>query len=366
MAATTSRNAELALDANGKFLGAAGAHPRQHGRLSLDLRALRADLPLRHAAGRRVHDAGDLLRGEGGLHQHRAGRRLSRRRPAGGDLPARAPDGRRGAGDAASTASRSAGATSSRPTPSPTRRRSRCSTTAATTTRRSTQALETADWAGFEARRAEAAKRGKLRGIGISTYLEACGIAPSAVVGSARRPRRPLRGRHHPRASDRQRHGADRRAQPRPGPRDDLRAAGRRPARRADRAGRHRARRHRQGALRHGHLRLALARGRRLGDGQGDGQDHRQGQEDRRPPDGGLGRRHRVRPRHLPRRRHRQDEDAGRDRARPPTCRTTTRSTRSSPASRRPPSTTRRTSPIPAAATSPRSRSTPRPARSQW
>ena len=45
-------------------------------------------------------------------------------------------------------------------------------------------ALKNADWDGFEARRAEAIKRGKLRGIGISTYLEACGIAPSAVVGS--------------------------------------------------------------------------------------------------------------------------------------------------------------------------------------
>src|SRR3954470_8407908 len=45
-------------------------------------------------------------------------------------------------------------------------------------------ALGNAGWAGFEARRAEAKKRGKLRGIGISTYLEACGIAPSAVVGS--------------------------------------------------------------------------------------------------------------------------------------------------------------------------------------
>ena len=45
-------------------------------------------------------------------------------------------------------------------------------------------ALKNADWAGFEARRATAKARGKLRGIGISTYLEACGIAPSAVVGS--------------------------------------------------------------------------------------------------------------------------------------------------------------------------------------
>jgi carbon-monoxide dehydrogenase large subunit len=46
------------------------------------------------------------------------------------------------------------------------------------------ECLKAADYAGFEARRAAAASRGKLRGIGISTYIEACGIAPSAVVGS--------------------------------------------------------------------------------------------------------------------------------------------------------------------------------------
>ena len=45
-------------------------------------------------------------------------------------------------------------------------------------------ALKNADWDGFETRRTEAKTRGKLRGIGISTYVEACGIAPSAVVGS--------------------------------------------------------------------------------------------------------------------------------------------------------------------------------------
>ena len=45
-------------------------------------------------------------------------------------------------------------------------------------------ALKNADWDGFPARQAAAKARGKLRGIGISTYLEACGIAPSAVVGS--------------------------------------------------------------------------------------------------------------------------------------------------------------------------------------
>ena len=45
-------------------------------------------------------------------------------------------------------------------------------------------ALQAADAAGFEARRATATARGRLRGLGISTYIEACGIAPSAVVGS--------------------------------------------------------------------------------------------------------------------------------------------------------------------------------------
>ena len=45
-------------------------------------------------------------------------------------------------------------------------------------------ALKAADYQGFEARRREAMARGKLRGIGIATYIEACGIAPSAVVGS--------------------------------------------------------------------------------------------------------------------------------------------------------------------------------------
>jgi carbon-monoxide dehydrogenase large subunit len=44
--------------------------------------------------------------------------------------------------------------------------------------------LKAADHAGFESRRAAAAAKGKLRGMGVSTYLEACGIAPSAVVGS--------------------------------------------------------------------------------------------------------------------------------------------------------------------------------------
>ncbi|WP_430448372.1 xanthine dehydrogenase family protein molybdopterin-binding subunit [Rhodophyticola sp.] len=43
--------------------------------------------------------------------------------------------------------------------------------------------LEMIDRDGFEARRAESARNGKLRGLGVNCYIEACGIAPSALVG---------------------------------------------------------------------------------------------------------------------------------------------------------------------------------------
>ncbi len=46
------------------------------------------------------------------------------------------------------------------------------------------EAMKIADVAGFAARKAEAAKRGKLRGIGYSSYIEACGLAPSNVAGA--------------------------------------------------------------------------------------------------------------------------------------------------------------------------------------
>jgi carbon-monoxide dehydrogenase large subunit len=45
-------------------------------------------------------------------------------------------------------------------------------------------AMKMADVSGFAKRKEEAAKRGKLRGLGYAAYIEACGIAPSAVAGS--------------------------------------------------------------------------------------------------------------------------------------------------------------------------------------
>ena len=57
------------------------------------------------------------------------------------------------------------------------------------------EALAMADWKGFEKRRTDARKRGKLRGIGISNSIE-----------KARRGR--LRGRGNPLRPHRQRHAS--------------------------------------------------------------------------------------------------------------------------------------------------------------
>jgi aerobic carbon-monoxide dehydrogenase large subunit len=46
------------------------------------------------------------------------------------------------------------------------------------------KALELSDYGGFGKRKRESARHGKLRGVGFSTYIEACGIAPSQAVGS--------------------------------------------------------------------------------------------------------------------------------------------------------------------------------------
>ena len=124
------------------------------------------------------------------------------------------------------------------------------------------------------------------------------GLRPRAVAGGrpARRRRRPVgvgAGQVQP---DRQRPGLDRLAQPRPGPRDDLR-----PDRVATSSACRSSRSRSSTAtpattpFGMGTYGSALAGGRRLGHREGGRQDHRQGQEDRGPSAGGVGRRHRVR-----------------------------------------------------------------------
>jgi carbon-monoxide dehydrogenase large subunit len=46
------------------------------------------------------------------------------------------------------------------------------------------RAIELADVKGFATRKSESAKRGMLRGLGYSCYIEACGLAPSNIAGA--------------------------------------------------------------------------------------------------------------------------------------------------------------------------------------
>ncbi len=46
------------------------------------------------------------------------------------------------------------------------------------------EAMKLADHADFETRKEDSKSRGKLRGIGFSSYIEACGVAPSNVAGA--------------------------------------------------------------------------------------------------------------------------------------------------------------------------------------
>ena len=175
-------------------------------------------------------------------------------------------------------------------------------------------ALKLVDYAGFKARRAESESRGKLRGIGFGCYIEACGIAPSAVAGA-------LGSKVGFWEVAQVRFNAtstvtvfSRCPQPRPGPRDHLLPGCRGHLWAADRECRDRAGRHPPRPHGNGHLRVALHRRWRSRHRGGLRQDHPQGSQDRGPSDGGFDRRRRVRQGLLPGRRHGQDQDHHRSR----------------------------------------------------
>ena len=147
-------------------------------------------------------------------------------------------------------------------------------------------ALKLADVAGFAARRAEARKRGKLRGLGISNTIERA--AAAGFEGAEIRFDRSG-------AVD----AVVRLDQSGPGPRDRLQADRVRPARPRSGRGPLHPGRHRPGVLRRRHRRLALRDHRRLGVPRGGREDHRQGDADRRPHAQGRRRRRQFRRRHL-------------------------------------------------------------------
>ena len=151
--------------------------------------------------------------------------------------------------------------------------------------------VKLSDWHGFEARRAESKKRGRLRGRGLAAYLEWTGALPTETVDIEV----DAEGHCH-RVLRHAGHG--------PGARDELPAAHHRGAADPREGHHHRAGRHRP-RQRRGQRRLALGVHRRLGGGgRGAHADRaRQGARRRRARGGAGG--HRVPRRALLHRRHR-------------------------------------------------------------
>ena len=166
-------HADLALDEDGKFLAMRVSTVANLGAYLSQLRPLHPDRCRHRDAGRRLYDSGDPYPGQGRLHQHQPGRRLSRSRTAGSGLPSGTP-------------CRCGGARAEH-APAELRRRNFIPPEAmpfktslgliydtGEFARNMDDALVLPDWDSFEQRREEAHAKGKLRGIGMSTYIEAC------------------------------------------------------------------------------------------------------------------------------------------------------------------------------------------------
>ena len=204
--------AELALDAEGRFIGLRVRTDRNVRRLSLVRTQSAADLRQCAHAGRRLCDPGGLCRmSPVAFVEQQPDRALSRRRPARGDLCHRAADRRRGA----RTGHRSGRAAAQEPDPGERdavqERRSASITIAASSRGHGHGAGSWPTYDGF------AAPRAKRR-------QSAANCAASARQRDrARRLARP-RIRRDPLQSRRHGHVADGHQEPGPGPRDDVQA----------------------------------------------------------------------------------------------------------------------------------------------
>ena len=175
------------------------------------------------------------VRGQGGVHQHRAGRRLSRRRPARGDLRGRAHRRAGGARDEDRPGRDPAAELHHRRFPY--RRRSACT-------------YDTGNYAAHLDKRDRDGRRRRLPGAqgGVARPRASCAASATPATSrpaASRRRTSPARSARAPACSRRgevrvhptgTRHGLHRLAQPRPGPRDHVRAGRRRQARHPDRA----------------------------------------------------------------------------------------------------------------------------------
>ncbi len=176
----------------------------------------------RGAYSRLLRDSGDDAARHGRVHQHHADPGLSQLRPAGSHLCDRAAGRCRRRSSSASTASSCGARTSLRPAAMPYRNSVGMLYDSGRYEENMDWAMDIADWKGFPARRREAARRGKLLGLGLANYVESSIGAPREQARITVQPQkgRPCRCGH--------RHAAGR-----AGPRNQFRPGGLRPASRA-------------------------------------------------------------------------------------------------------------------------------------
>ena len=167
--------AEMALDENGQVPRAASRHPRRHGRLSVALCALHSVARRRAWRPASTTSRACMCACARHLHQHRAGRRLSRRRAAGGGLSDRAAGRCRAPATLGIAPDEIRARNFIKPEADALHdARPAGSTTPASSPAHARRAQELADWDGFRQARGATSKRaGKIRGIGIATYIEA-------------------------------------------------------------------------------------------------------------------------------------------------------------------------------------------------
>ena len=179
--------AERRAGARQRRRGGAGARtgrqvPRAAHAVGVGDRRLLFDRPADHPADDRhgvprqhLYIRGGARRGHGGADQHDDDRALSRRQPARADLRHRERSSTRRRGNWASTRPNCAAATRSRRARCRTRRRCGRPTTAAISRRTCGDALALADYDRIAERREAARRRGKLLGIGVATTVAATG-----------------------------------------------------------------------------------------------------------------------------------------------------------------------------------------------
>ena len=175
-------HAELALDATGKILGLRvhtianlGAYPSTFW--SVVPTWLYAPLLSGQYAIPAIY-----VEVDGVYYKHRPGRCSSRRRQARSDFLARAHR-RKGRARDRKRSGRVSSQEFRRPR-SHIRRRSSFTYDVGDYAKALDKALALADYKGVSARKAASAAKGKLRGVGFSAYIEACGLAPSQTAGA--------------------------------------------------------------------------------------------------------------------------------------------------------------------------------------